>query len=252
MQKIKLFCFPYAGGSATMFEKWRPYLSPQIELRPIELAGRGRRMHDSFYSNVSEVVEDIIQQIKSELGQPYALLGHSMGALLAFELGKKISQTPMLQPIHFFFSGKGAPHVIRGDKKVYHSMQKEDFKKEVLALGGTPPEFFDHIELLELFLPLLKNDFKIVETYIPTRILKPFAQDITVLLGKEDDLTQEQCEEWALHTQGKCNTHYFEGGHFFLKNNMEEILRVINDTVASLARQQPTPDSLMHNYSERK
>jgi len=234
--KIKLFCFPYAGGSAVVYTKWKRLLEPFVELRPIELAGRGRRMNEPLYNNLDDVIEDVYHLIKHEItNAPYALFGHSMGALIAYELAQKIKDNGLPQPLHIFFSGRSAPHVRREDEKQYHLMEDDTFKKEVMELGGTPPEFFEHAELRNIFLPLLKKDFAIAETEITTHI-RPFDHDITILVGKDDDLTAEQCDGWKQHTKQICTIHYFEGGHFFLHNAMEQLTDLINKTLRACNR----------------
>jgi medium-chain acyl-[acyl-carrier-protein] hydrolase len=121
--------------------------------------------------------------------------------------------------------------VIRPDEKKFHMMNDEAFRREVIELGGTPPEFFNQPELMRLFLPLLKNDFRISETVARDQTPRPLDIDITVLLGKDDDLTAEQCNGWKMHTAGRCTVHYFPGAHFFLHNEVAGITRIINQTL---------------------
>ena len=232
MDKIKLFCLPYAGGSSIIYNKWKPYLHPRIELFPIELAGRGKRIADPFYSNLNEAVDDIYPEIKSEIqNSQYGLFGHSMGGLIVYDLAQKIRDHNLPAPQHIFFSGRSAPHVYREDDKIFHLMGNEEFKSEVMDLGGTPPSFFEHPELMELFLPLLKNDFKIAETQVYDREINPFDSNISILLGKEDDLNAEECDGWKLHTKKLCSIHHFNGGHFFLHNEVKQIVKFINNTL---------------------
>ncbi len=230
MRKIKLFCFPYAGGSATVYTKWKDYLRPEIELRPIELAGRGKRIQDDLYKDLQNAVDEIFQTIRSEIqDSQYILFGHSMGSMISYELTRKIRENNLPSPMHVFFSGNRAPHTPRTNEKKYHLMDDEEFKSEVIELGGTPPEFFEYPELLEIILPMLKNDFRIAETYVHQGEVKPLKHDITVLLGKEDELTPEQCHGWQCHTNQVCSMHYFEGGHFFLHDETKRITDLIND-----------------------
>ena len=232
MVKSKLFCFPYAGGSAAVFSKWRKFLDPAIELCPIELAGRGRRIHVPLYKDDIELVEDVFRQIEPEIGRiPYVFFGHSMGSMIAYKLAQKIKKTALPGPLHVFFSGRRAPHVKRKEEKIYHLMNEEDFRREVLELGGTPEEFFQHPELLDLFLPMLKNDFKLAELEDHPGEIDPLNMRISVFLGKSDDLSPEQCNGWKLHSEQLCSIHYFEGGHFFLHEKMEEMLKMINMTL---------------------
>lgn len=231
-RRIKLFCFPYAGGSAMIYHPWKNKLGDGIELRPIELAGRGRRINDASYQDLQKVVEDMLAQIRDEIQESsYMLFGHSLGAIIAYELAKKVREEGLPRPQHLFFSGKGAMHIERPEEKKYHLMDNEKFKKEILELGGTPLEFFEYPELMELFLPLLKSDFKIAETYSLNGGIQPFDQDITVLLGEADDLNDAQCTEWQQHTTKTCHFHYFPGGHFFINDEQEKIVEIIRDIV---------------------
>ena len=233
MSRIKLFCLPYAGGSSLIFRPWQQYINPRIELVPVELAGRGSRIQEPGYRNSAEAVDDIFDLLKNEIDQsPYALFGHSMGCMLTYELAQKIRRKNLRLPLHLFFSGRGAPSVKRDEKK-YHLMNDEQFRKEILALGGTPPELFEHPELMDLFIPLLKNDFRISEEEDDKGMDKtPFDTDITVFMGKQDDHTPEQCDGWKNHTRRLCSLHYFSGGHFFLHNQMESITGLINTVLA--------------------
>jgi surfactin synthase thioesterase subunit len=240
MRKIKLFCFPYAGGSAVVYNKWKPLLDAGIELKPIELAGRGKRIFDPPYKDFEALIADVFRIVKDQISTgPYALFGHSMGGLIAYNLAQKIRAHQLAPPLHVFFSGRGAPHVEEEDEKIFHLMGDEEFKKEVILLGGTPPESFEHQELMAMFLPILKNDFKMIETAAFKGDIRPLGCDITALLGREDDLTPAQCEGWKEHTDKTCNIHYFEGGHFFINDAAAAITGIINGALAE------------ENYSEQ-
>jgi surfactin synthase thioesterase subunit len=231
LNKIRLFCFPYAGGSSAMFSEWKTLLHPSVDMQAVELAGRGKRIGDPLYQDVPEMIEDLLQRIEAGITDlPYALFGHSLGSTICYELYKKIREKGLPLPVHLFFSGSGALHVIRADEKIYHLMSDAEFKKEVFELGGTPPEFFEYPELLQMFLPMLKNDFRMAEQG-PVGELIPIEGDITVFLGKKDDLTPEQCDGWKLYTRQVCRMYYFEGGHFFLQNQGPAIVSVINQTL---------------------
>jgi len=229
MKKFKLFCFPYAGGSASIYNKWRPYLRPNIELIAVELAGRGRRIQEPFYTDVPEMIDDVFNKVTDDLDDsPYALFGHSMGGMISFRLAQKLSQHALPPPMHVFFSGRGAPNTLRPDKKLYHLLDDTEFRSKVMNLGGTPPEFFEHPELVELFLPLLRNDFRMAETDPRGQRVEPLKNDISVFMGKEDDLSAEECDSWKHCGAGRCTIYYFNKGHFFLHDETEQIVRIIN------------------------
>lgn len=234
-KKIKLFVFPYAGGSAAAFNPWKSHMDAQIDFIPVELAGRGTRISEDRYQGLTAAVEDLYNIILPQIqGHSYAFFGHSMGVRLAHELTEKMREMNEREPNHLFYSGRGAVQVKREDKKIYHLMPDEVFKKELMNLGGTPPEFFEYPELVEFFLPLMKSDFVISETELDLDNFKPVDIDITVFNGTEDDITTEQHEGWKTYTNKQCQIHMYEGDHFFLNHKVKEMAQIINTTLSTV------------------
>lgn len=226
--KIKLFCLPYAGGAANIYDQWSTKLSRNIELYPINLAGRGNRFKDKPYANLEEAVEDIYDMMKHDISDgEYAIFGHSMGALLAYELAQKIQNLGEKRPMHVFFSGRKPVHIPKTER-FYRDMNEQEFEQAVLDLGVTPPEIFKNIELKEIFIPLLRSDFTIAETFVNRPKIVPLQCDISALIGKEEAITMEEAEQWKLHTTEKCSVHYIKGGHFFLLSDLQSVLDIIN------------------------
>jgi surfactin synthase thioesterase subunit len=235
---MKLFCFPYAGGSSSIFSKWKNYIRPDIEIKAIELAGRGKRIHEAHYNDFDAVIDDVLTIIIDEVREGnYAFFGHSMGAKIVYELTKEILARELPGPEHIFFSGRGAPYVLGDDEKEYHKLPDEEFKEEVLNLGGTPKEFFEHPELLEVFLPLLKNDFKMAEREIDGKEIELLPSDFTIFLGKDENLNSKQIDSWKRYTSGNCTIHYFNGDHFFINEKTGEVVEKINNTVQLIKKQ---------------
>ncbi len=237
MGKIKLFCLPYAGGSANIYMEWKKYLHPLIELNAIELAGRGPRSEVPFYKSVDEAVSDIYNRIKDDLNNcRYVIFGHSMGSVLAYELAYKIKSLQHLPPLHLFFSGRHAPQ-IKKDKKNLHVLPDNEFMREVIELGGTPKELLENRELLEIFLPILRADFQIVETYNYIEKNEKLDCDITILWGKqEEETTISDISLWRGHTNKSCRIHLLNGGHFFINEFMQDVVSIINSEILSLSQ----------------
>lgn len=228
-KQVKLFALPYAGGSAAAYIRWKAFLGSHINLIPLELAGRGRRMSESHYDDLNAAVDDVYNMVTQQIDDSaYALFGHSMGSILTHELTRRLKEKNQRMPQHLFFSGRGAIQVERPDEKIYHRMPDDEFKREIVNLGGTPPEFFEHPELMDLFLPLIKSDFAIAETPVDIENFEPVDLDITVFNGKDDDITAEQHEGWKNYTTGSCHIHMYEGDHFFLNHKIEDMAHVIN------------------------
>ncbi|MBJ8054124.1 thioesterase [Bacillus cereus] len=227
MKKTKLFCFPHAGGSAFSYSKWKNYFNPHIEVVPIELAGRGYRIEESLYQSMEEAVNDVYNSIVKQLdNSPYILYGHSMGSLIAYELARKIQDSNNVLPEFLVLSGRNHPN--SKIKNIRHNLPDEQFKNEVIAMGGTSSKVFQSEELLEMFLPILRADFKIVETYIHDYNMKACDVDFLILNGKDDEFTTyEEVKKWVQYTNKMCTFHSFEGQHFFLHETIEEIVSII-------------------------
>lgn len=231
MKKIKLYCLPYAGGSSIYYLQWKQELNSDIELHTIELAGRGGRFNEALYNSLDEMVEDVFLQIKEDLDDAdYAIYGHSMGSLICYELCHKIQDSGYKMPKHIFLSGKGAPHIKDKDEFMYN-LNDEEFKSKLREIGGTPDEVLKSNELLELFLPIIRADFKVVETYNYVEKNKKLNVSATILNGKEDDLTLPQIFEWRNHFSCDCRFYTFTGGHFFINENKSNIISIINQTL---------------------
>lgn len=232
MPKVRLFCFPYAGGSTQMYHSWTNRLHPKIELIPVELSGRGLRFNEPLYKDFDELINDVFRQIRYDIHEmPYAFFGHSLGALIAFELLYKIRADHLPYPVHVFYSGKSAPNAEHHETTSFHLLEPEAFKKKIMEMGGTPVAVFENSELETLFMPILKNDFKMAETYTFKKGRKLYDGEITVLVGKDDDLTATQCHEWSNCTSGMCKIIYLNGGHFFINDQTEAVLNIVNSTI---------------------
>jgi surfactin synthase thioesterase subunit len=230
MEKINLFCLPYAGGTAMIYNRLKKYLGSSINLIPIELAGRGMRSKESFYESIEEAVEDIYSSIEDKLdGTKFAFLGHSMGTLLEYELIYKIYKLKNQMPIHAFFSGRHTPQAIK-EKEDLYKLEDSDFIKVIYKIGGTPKGFFENEELVNMFIPILKADYKIVETYVHKEKKEKFKFDITIFNGKDDkDISISDSYEWENLTLKNCEVYIFDGGHFFILDKLKDIGEIISE-----------------------
>lgn len=178
--------------------------------------------------SLEDAVEDVYRIIKPKLeGTAYAIFGHSMGSMIAYELGHRLRELGCRTPRHLFFSGRGAPNVAK-QKKVIHRLPDAEFVTELRKLQGTPEEVLNHAELLQVILPVIRSDFKIVELYAYREHPQKLTGDISIFNGNEDDITLEELVAWRDHTLQKCKYVHFRGGHFFIHDHAEEIVRYIN------------------------
>lgn len=225
MKKINLFCIPHAGGTSSYYFFFQKKLGPNINVIPIELSGRGAKFDEPFYESISEAVEDIYQTIKGNLTDPYAIYGHSMGSLLAFELCHKImGLSDQNKPLHVFFSGAAAPHIPR-DKADIWKLPDHEFLQEIMNLGGTPEGLLENDALVEMFLPVLRSDYAIISRYQCHRS-EPMNLDISVLYG-EEDLKVTDVVDWNKHSSRSCRIFSLQGGHFYFHES-DDAFKLMN------------------------
>lgn len=224
---MKLFCLPYAGGSEAIYYDWKKYLSPFVKLEAVKLKGRGQRQGECFYKDFEDAVNDIFDSIKDQINcNEYALFGHSMGAILIYELYYKICKENCRKPAHMFFAGHEAPCVEK-EKKKLHQLSDRNFMNEIIDMGGTPKEVLENQELMEYCLPILRSDFQLIENYVYREHSEKIECDITVFTGKEDDITMDELLAWKSLSNREFHLYPMEGDHFFINQQIAEITRLI-------------------------
>jgi len=230
MEKIKLFCLPHAGGSSIYYSQWRKIINTDIEIIPLELSGRGRRYAEEFYNNFDEALSDLFNEISIKLdNNEFAIFGHSMGAILAYELAYKIKETKDKEALTLFFSGRCPPHIVENEKYIYLLPDKQ-FIDEIIKYGGIPKEVLAEKELMEMVIPILRADFRVLNTYKYIQKEHKFNCDIVALTGKDDEgVNIKNFLQWKEHTNSSCIVHEFQGGHFYLKNNISKIINIISE-----------------------
>jgi len=230
---MKVFAIPFGGGSANYYKPWQPMIDKRIELIPLELSGRGNRMFEPLDKSLSHIVDDVYGQIQDRISDvPYALFGHSMGALISFELAQVIRQKQQPLPRHIFLSGINSPRTLHPDDKAIHLLDGDDFKKEILEMGGTGKEIFEHSELVDILVPVLKNDLRNVYEYQKKTLqYPPLTCNFSVLYGTEDRFPQEQVRGWSSYTTGACEFYVFTGNHFFINEHTSKVISIINETL---------------------
>lgn len=229
VSSIKLFCLPFAGGSAMTYYKWKDYLSDTIDLRPVELSGRGKRFNQPLYNSMDEMVEDIYEEIIQEIDDaPFAFYGHSMGAILIYELIHKIKEAKHKEPVCAFFSGRYPPYVEK-TKEDLHLLSDSEFMNMIYSLGGTNKDILENKELRDLFLPIIRSDYKNVETYKHKSNRGKFHCDVVALYGIDDtDVTYTDLLEWKQCTYGTCTFYELDGDHFFINTCQKQVISIIN------------------------
>lgn len=224
--EIRLFCLPYAGGAAANYRHWRAMLPRRIDLCPVELPGRGRRIGEPPFIRLTSLVRALADGLEAAADRPFALFGHSMGGLLAFELTRLLRQRQLRQPDHLFVSAMAAPG-IPPVRQPIHEAPDEVVKKYLRDINGTPPDLLHNNELMSIMLPTLRADFSVLETY-QYRQEPKLSVPITVFGGQHDPVAPpESLTGWRTQSDSGCRIRLFPGDHFYLNHRGSELLEEI-------------------------
>jgi surfactin synthase thioesterase subunit len=224
---LRLFCFPYGGGGASYYSQWRDQLLPSVELCCMQLPGRESRFREKPFTHLMTLVEALELVIGPYLDMPFVFFGHSMGALIAFELARELQRNDKNGLLHLFVSGRKAPHIARSDPPK-HNLPDLQFVEAIRDFNGTPELIFQEPELREMFLPVLRADFSILETYV-YEDSEPIGCPINAFGGLRDKtVPYKDLEAWRQHTTNTFNIKMFIGGHFYLKDEKAQLLKEIN------------------------
>jgi medium-chain acyl-[acyl-carrier-protein] hydrolase len=238
---LRLYCFPYAGGSAQVFRNWQRHFLPEISLTLAHLPGRGQRLNEPAFKNIKPLVDALATAIAADLPQVFAFWGHSMGALISFELARELRRRGHRGPLALFVSGRSAPHVADPDPPSFN-LPDDEFIAELRRLKGTPEEVLASAELKEFFLPVIRADFELVDTYAYHEEF-PLTCPIYAYGGLQDiTVPAISLKEWQKQTLGPCKFRMFRGEHFFIQTSSADVISVLRRDALELLSQGPTDD----------
>lgn len=227
----RLFCLPYSGASAMVYGRWRRALPSWLAVHPVELPGRGARSEEPLATDLRGLAAALAGEVEDVIDEPYALFGHSLGSLLAFELAHALRERGVPPPLVLFASGGEAP-AVRDDRALARPRSDAELIADLRGYQGTPEEALADPELMAVVLPVLRADFLLAGTYA-YRPCPALACPVHVLAGTRDDLGRPALEAWGRETRGGFAIDLFEGDHFFLHSRQAEVLGVLD---AALSR----------------
>lgn len=221
---IRLVCFPHAGGSASYYFPMATALSPEFDVYAVQYPGRQDRHSEPFVESIAELADQVVDELQPVLDAPLALFGHSMGAVLAFEVARRLEARGGRRPAVVFASGSRAPS--RYDDEPNHE-RDADLIQVMRDLGGTDPRVLNNPDMLATFLPAFRNDYRALQAYrqAPTVAI---GAPIVVLTATDDPKTSlADARAWHEHTAGGGDVHTFTGGHFFLEKQPQRVIEVV-------------------------
>lgn len=232
---LNLLCLPYSGASAMVYSRWRRKLPAWLQVRPVELPGRGARLGETPFTDMQALARQLAGEQRLAAGAPYALLGHSLGALVAFELAHELQALGCPPPVALFACGTAAPTRREDYDGANWREPKSDAEllAELRKLGGTPEEVLANEELMSLTLPVVRADFLLCGRYA-YRQRTPLRCPLHVLGGQSDRANAEQLQAWGNETQGPFSLDMFPGGHFFIHEHEDRVLAMLSATLEPL------------------
>jgi medium-chain acyl-[acyl-carrier-protein] hydrolase len=239
-ERLNLFCFPHAGGSALIYRDWQKFASDLINVCPIELPGRGRRIMDELFQELHTAVKATALALHSVCRRkPFAIFGHSLGALLAYEVERFFEEEFNIRAQLLIVSGTCPPHLQKRET-VKWNLPAADLLEEIRSLGGTPPELLDNPSVIDFLLPIIRADFRMVETY-EWQQRDPLDCPILAMGGISDPgATRDDICAWRCHTNDRFSFSMFEGDHFYIgpagRDVVRKILRALRDSIEPSVR----------------
>ena len=223
--RLRLFCFPYAGGGASVYAPWVGALAPTIEVYPVQLPGRENRLKEKPYLQFDELIQALVLALSPLFTKPFAFFGHSMGALISFGLTQQLLKQGHPLPEHLFLSAYRAPQIPNDES--LRTLSDAALMRKVLGMNGTQPQIFENAEIRQFLLPLMRADFSVCETYVHAAS-EPLERPITVFGGLQDNRAiKATVEPWSEQTCKAFRICMLPGDHFFWRNAPQPLLQLI-------------------------
>ncbi|WP_421901350.1 thioesterase II family protein [Maridesulfovibrio sp.] len=226
----RMFCFPFAGSSAEYYRQWQPELKNNVRICPVELPGRASRHNEPLATEMDKLIAELTDALQPLTDEPYIFFGHSLGSSIASLVVREFHKRGAALPKLFFASGRFPIH-LQHARRICHTLSDDGLIDEIRRLGGTPEEVLIDPAFKQFFLPVVRADFQVLETYTP---LPPAALDVPIrVLGGIDDEDSPEwtMEHWKELSSCQCTIRMFPGGHFFIDENRESIFEEIREQI---------------------
>lgn len=238
--QVRLVCFPWAGGGASVYKRFAGYLPGTVEILAVQYPGREDRFNETRLVRMEHIVRHVIEDIVAVFDRPLVFLGHSMGALVAYEVAQAVKTRLGREPRLLIASGSGSPDTQGAYVRCACSASEEQFISDIRRLGGTPPEILDNPQMMRTLLPLLRADYEVLDTYV-CRTRNPLSCEIIACSGDNDlSVTDETLSTWRNFTSGLFRKYWFHGDHFYISSAPEQLAAGLREWIEQSAYYRPT------------
>ncbi|MEW2574962.1 thioesterase II family protein [Streptomyces syringium] len=233
--RLRLVCFPHAGGVAGFFRDWAGRLPRDVELWAVQYPGRENRIAEPLIPDMHSLAERVTDELRPFLDLPTVIFGHSMGAAVGYEVVRRLTMAgePHAVP-HLLVSGCTAPHRIRPFEghEVARLLDDDQLVAMLGGLGAGGSELFDDPEMRSVVLPAIRNDYELIQAYEGSQGQPRLRTAITAFAGRDDAAVHaDDLRAWAQVTQGRFEARFFPGGHFYLRPHRDEVIRAVSQVL---------------------
>lgn len=219
---MRLFCFPFGGGGASIFHNWSAAMGENIEVRALQLPGRETRFREPREKDIDSIISNIVAALAAFQDKPFAFFGYSLGSLFAFEVCRILQKQGDEMPLRLFLAALSAPQLPPPHPPI-SALDDKEFVEKVEYYYQPEGEAWNNIELRDFLLPVLKADIALYESHV-YQDEAPLSCPIDIFAGEQDRATPiAEMHHWSEQTSSEMKLHVFSGGHFFIDSALSEI-----------------------------
>ncbi|MFC0186373.1 Surfactin synthase thioesterase subunit [Pseudarcicella hirudinis] len=233
MQKVRLFCLPFVGGSQFSYTPFRPYMPEGIHMISLDLPGHGTLFTEKPLDCLHQIADNLFERIEKYLDEPYGIFGHSMGSMVSFLLLHRIRESGYPMPVHVFLSGRGGACIHEKERGV-HELPTEELLLKLEKMSGKSQNLASSPKALCLYEKVLRADLAALDFFEYEQFAgEKLDVNATILIGTHDLYTVKEASFWQKEFRPKIDLNIFEGGHFFIFDYLKEISEMMGEQLLS-------------------
>jgi pyochelin biosynthetic protein PchC len=229
--QVRLICFPWAGGGASAYRRFASLFPGEIETLAVQYPGREDRFEEDKLLRMDSLVKHVLDDLVHIFDRPLVFFGHSMGALVAYEVAQALKQKSGREPRQLIVSGSGSPDNEGSYERCPADASDDDLISNMQRLGGTPPEILGNKKIVHALLPVLRADYEVLDNYSPVQATRLSCPIIACAGDADPSVSPVSMKAWRQYTTGAYREHWFTGDHFYLNAQPKVLARSLREWV---------------------